>query len=758
MQRHRGGVQTTLWLLCHVANSLLYRYPFLPDGSHCLSHCLIVSKDAKAIIPGEIAPVQRPGHSWSRRNELPDHTWDQSRINAVTPMTFLFMQTRVNKSEPVSIPVSNCSTLYLTRTGQAVTLLNLSFYEPETTFKCLNEILYMLTLPALDDLFRDRNTGKIRREWIFVVDNGPAEQPKSPLVKMCLVRLLNFLRLHRITQVSFAEYHSKRNFVERVHAEENRVLSKHGPFDSKQMHPLASTGTKEHKENIEKMCDDIRKCLLHASFGSQSLKAYRGVKSSDYLFTDEHELQTFLDLNEDGKKSFSCVKYKPQKNEILNWLEIQWDVDDNFEGDYMNDYLAITNELSGEKRTAWIDKYTTSLYSVRDVQCRRYELQPMPDYLRWFKTAELHYLPLEERAIFSGPWDNIPGAYLPSRILDLCFSAVQHLNDDIMHQISLLAWVTPKEAKEYYHKMLTDIESQIQSEMERECWENHTLYKTNTKNQLEIMCRKLKIPVTPSLSKHQLTKLICDRDQSFGLPFQEIEPLYSGHLSIIPATISGIYKLTIPKLRSILKYHKHPPFGNRDQLAIKVLLLREGKTVAMYAKEEAQIMDLINLTLESIHNQRYMNVTSHIYRKRQFSTSTFKTSFLPPPHTVKNESDLQNLFHPFLGFLEMQKQQHKLQDDALPLQPKKKEIIGLSDTDLRENISQVGSKIKIQWTKEEIGDTGWKPGWYVATVQGYCNETEIVTVKYASEPNLTYGEDLSTLISDGRIKLLWSPL
>ena len=63
-------------------------------------------------------------------------------------------------------------------------------------------------------------------------------------------------------------------------------------------------------------------------------------------------------------------------------------------------------------------------------------------------------------------------------------------------------------------------------------------------------------------------------------------------------------------------------------------------------------MDLINLTLESTHNQRYMNVTSRIYRKRQFSTSTIKTSFLPPPHTVKNESDLQNLFQPFLGFLE----------------------------------------------------------------------------------------------------------
>ena len=241
-----------------------------------------------------------------------------------------------------------------------------------------------------------------------------------------------FKNLHKITQVSFAEYHSKINFVERVPAEENRVQSKHGSFDSSQVHSHASPGTKEHKDNIEKMSDDIRKCLLYASFGSKPLKAYRGVKLSNYLFTDDHELLTFLDLNEDGKKSFPHAKYKPRQNELLNWLETQWDVDGNFEGDYMKDYFAIKNELFGDKRTAWLDKYTTSLYSIGDVQCRRYELQPIPDYICWFNTAELHYLPLEERALLSGPWDIIPGAYLPLRILDLCFSAVQHLNDEII--------------------------------------------------------------------------------------------------------------------------------------------------------------------------------------------------------------------------------------------------------------------------------------------------------------------------------------
>jgi hypothetical protein len=111
-----------------------------------------------------------------------------------------------------------------------VSLLYLSFYEPDTTFKCLNEFLYLLTLPSLDVLFRNPNTGKLKDEIIFVVDNGPSEQPSSPMVQMLLVRLLKFLGLKKILQVSFAEYHSKRNFVERVHASENFALSRHGPF------------------------------------------------------------------------------------------------------------------------------------------------------------------------------------------------------------------------------------------------------------------------------------------------------------------------------------------------------------------------------------------------------------------------------------------------------------------------------------------------------------------------------------------------
>ena len=53
---------------------------------------------------------------------------------------------------------------------------------------------------------------------------------------------LRVLKLYKISQISFAEYHSRRNFVERVHAEVNRVLPKHRPFGSYKVNQRPLTG------------------------------------------------------------------------------------------------------------------------------------------------------------------------------------------------------------------------------------------------------------------------------------------------------------------------------------------------------------------------------------------------------------------------------------------------------------------------------------------------------------------------------------
>lgn len=128
---------------------------------------------------------------------LPDHTWDQSRTYAITPMTYLFLKPVVSplpysQLESLDIHVSDSAILQVTRSGQGVTLLNLSFFEPDKTYKCLNEVFLLLSTYALAPYFRDKNTKQLKKEFTFVVDNGPAEQPSCPLVQMCLVRLLRF--------------------------------------------------------------------------------------------------------------------------------------------------------------------------------------------------------------------------------------------------------------------------------------------------------------------------------------------------------------------------------------------------------------------------------------------------------------------------------------------------------------------------------------------------------------------------------------
>ena len=165
---------------------------------------------------------------------------------------------------------------------------------------------------------------------VFVVDNGPTKQPSSHLAQMCLVRLLNFLQLDKLTQVSFAEYHSERNFVERVHAEENRVLSKHGPFDSKPLHKRATAGSKEHAENMESVAEEVRKCIvqgylevIHCSateeLNNQSMCSMMR-KNCKIIFRTRRANSTFtINLFCTGWEHYGC-------------LALVWNLDPNFTG------------------------------------------------------------------------------------------------------------------------------------------------------------------------------------------------------------------------------------------------------------------------------------------------------------------------------------------------------------------------------------------------------------------------------------------
>lgn len=505
---------------------------------------MVLSKDAKAIVVADIAPVQHPGHSWKKR-ELPDHTWDQSRNNAVTPMTFLFLETKVSCTKRIdeTQDVIQCKT----RSGQGVTYLYLSFFEQDTTFKCLNEIFLLLDNPALDNYFRSTETNCMKKEFVFVVDNGPQERPSSPLVQMCMVRLLRLLKLDKITQVSFAEYNSKRNFVERVHAEENRALAKHGPFSSSIVHQNSVIGSKEHRENMECMAAEINECLQTAcaTFAKKRLISGRGIKREDYLFDDEETLSTFLSLTEEKKRDFH-TSYKVKDSELLTRLSFAWGIDTNFQCSYLEDYKLIQNELT--QTTAWKDKYTTTLFSVSHTHLQRKQLQPIPDYMRWLKCCELHYKTVEEADLLEpGLWDEIPGLFLSTKILDLCYTIVADPKPEMIHLLALLSWTKEGEVNEYFSRLQTQVTTTLRNDQQRETLKLHPLFKNNRKEHLTKMCHSLKIPVQPTTTKPQLVNLILEKRGESETISGISPPKYNGKISAIPRSVSGISQLSVAK-------------------------------------------------------------------------------------------------------------------------------------------------------------------------------------------------------------------
>ena len=132
---------------------------FLCDVAHQNSDSyLLDSKDVKCIVVGDISPVLKPGRLW-KREEYPDHTFDQSRNNAVTPVSHLFVKTKITAPPPLSegcfsVPNTSASIL-VTRTGKAMTIVNLSFYEPETVLRVFNDIFLLMTHSELTEFFKN---------------------------------------------------------------------------------------------------------------------------------------------------------------------------------------------------------------------------------------------------------------------------------------------------------------------------------------------------------------------------------------------------------------------------------------------------------------------------------------------------------------------------------------------------------------------------------------------------------------------------
>lgn len=130
---------------------------------------------------------------------------------------------------------------------------------------------------------------------------------------MLLVRLRQLLGLRLVIHMSFAEYHSKRNPVERVHAVQTKELEKHGPFKV----PNLQVDTLEHKKAMYEMREDVEDVLKQAQFGGKYTMVTKGVgEEKNFVFNDMKNLYAFLAMNEDQKAK--CANGIPTQPRFKN--------------------------------------------------------------------------------------------------------------------------------------------------------------------------------------------------------------------------------------------------------------------------------------------------------------------------------------------------------------------------------------------------------------------------------------------------------
>lgn len=151
---------------------------------------------------------------------------------------------------------------------------------------------------------------------------------------MWLVHIARVLKLKSVSPKSFAEYHSKINPVESVHAAQNHTLSNE-QFSSKGIHSEYEKGDEKHKISMEHMADEVRKCQANTQYGIRGIGGQENV-----MFTDEEHLVTFLGKNE-NQKTDDNLEDQPIKADLWREVSTVWDMNENYTGSYREEKNGI---------------------------------------------------------------------------------------------------------------------------------------------------------------------------------------------------------------------------------------------------------------------------------------------------------------------------------------------------------------------------------------------------------------------------------
>ena len=232
----------------------------------------------------------------------------------------------------------------------------------------------------------------------------------------------------------------------------------------------------------------------------------------------------------------------------------------------------------------------------------------------------------------------------------------------------------------------------------------------------------------------------------------EIEE-FDGDLSVIPTQLKEICKLPAFKLKQYLHYYNISWTGSKEQLALRVLALRMGRTHVLFQRERDGLLEVIDIAEQALTAQKDVKIlgSEFLTRQRAFSTPegsgvssqrpretagqplNKKSEKLPVPDGT-TLSKLENIFDNI-------KREIRLfnKDSAQKYDPY--------------NLSAIRSdkgRVMVKWTEKD-DNKGWKPGWYTAIIKKYIKVLVVLEIEYVSEPGKVYKVHVKDSVEKGTL-------
>lgn len=470
---------------------------------------------------------------------------------------------------------------------------------------------------------------------------------------------------------------------------------------------------------MEHMAEEVRKCLANTQFGGRPCVAMRGIGGQEnFVFNDEEHLVSFLGKNE-NRKADDMLQYHPIKNDLWREVATVWDLDEDYTGSYREDYQILQNTFHEEgERTCWIDKYSTIIFNP-DVECdlaaTLFTVQPVPDYVRWMATGgEMHYLPLEKvQKLNTQIVSDTPGAFLPSKLLEMAYKVFPHGVDNILRSISFLTWCTETDVTTFCQEYKEKLDKSFLNDTEREYWSQDPLYQENDKEHLQQLCRKEGLSIEGK--KHECVKRLSHK-RGCAKPPPLVE--YNGDILCIPDSVTEIAKMSVYRLREILRVHNVLDSGNKDELVVRVGMVRGGRSYLAFHRELEAIRNIINATRTLIIAEKslYLEDPKVIHKRRKFATPSGPSMIsMRPRDRASTPHQKQNAFLPVTDGLSLDNLEEALTplSDELSIYQKlqhEKNHLHENIPVILEAMRSVGARVLVSWSKDEVGTSGWKSG------------------------------------------------